>query len=269
MKKINSLLWLLASFLIVFSGCSDDDPMESPNIVRLDLSGFDLSDGIATAGGKFWKDTYESDCNVESQVFRFSHFGYSDYNFWDGFTVSNSNDNSEQADFLTNQFAAMAKGGVAGESTPYMVVYSGEGMRPDNGEFAENRYTSWVKINDEENSYKAIGAYVCNHSWPYYNITKGDGFARKFAQGDYFKLKAYGVDKENNISEPVEFYLADYRSADESKWSINNKWEWMDLSALGEVEYIIFRLETTDKANGYSNTALYFCLDRLTVEKID
>ncbi|NDV65300.1 DUF4465 domain-containing protein [Bacteroides sp. 224] len=250
---------------------------------HLDLSKFDLSDGIATAGGKYWVDTYKvgekgkdgeiENAHVKSQIFRFSHtamdFG-GGWTSWDGFTVSNSNDNSEQADFVTNQFASMAKGGVKGESTPYLVVYAAEGMRADKGEFKEKDYTTWVQINDNENSYKAVGAYVSNHSWPYYCITKGNGVARKFKQGDYLKLKAYGVDAENNISEqPVEFYLADYRSVNESEWTVNDKWEWMDLSSLGEVKYIFFKLETTDKSGNWSNTSLYFCLDNLTVEKID
>lgn len=274
MKKISFLLWTLTTVAFLFSSCSDDDKLPyDANYVRLDLTQFDLSDGIETSGGKYWSGTYsEDDAHVESQIFRFSHtatdFG-GGWSFWDGVTVSNSNDNTLQTDFVTNQFASMAKGGVAGASTPYLVVYAAEGMRHDSGEFSESRYTSWVEITDDANSYNAIGTYVSNHAWPYYCITEGNGVARKFAQGDYFVLRAYGVDSDNNISEPVEFYLADYRSEDASKWKVNSSWEWMDLSALGEVKYIFFKLETTDKQGRFSNTSVYFCLDGLTVEKVE
>ncbi|NDV69661.1 DUF4465 domain-containing protein [Dysgonomonas sp. 25] len=247
---------------------------EDVNYVRLDLTNFDLSDGVATAGGKYWSGTYDdSNVHVESQIFGFSHtsmnFG-GGYAFWDGFTVSNSNDNSQQADFITNQFACMAKGGVKGESTPYLVSFLMAGMRPDRGEFSETRYTSWVKIADEENTYKAVGMYVCNSAWPYYCIVNGSGSARQFVQGDYFVLRAYGVDADNTISDPVEFYLADYRSDDPSEWTVNDSWEWMDLSPLGKVKYIFFKLESTDSDPIWGmNTSAYFCMDQLTVDKVD
>lgn len=42
----------------------------------------------------------------------------------------------------------------------------------------------------------------------------------------------------------------------------------MDLSALGEVKYLMFFLETTDVGDWGANTALYFTMDKLKVEKI-
>ena len=236
---------------------------------QLNLNNFELADGIETAGGKYWKNTYEDEgAHITSQIFKFSHTAMSDYKFWDGFTVSNSSDNSKQSNWIDNQWSSVAKGGYDGEGQPFVVGYAAEFMRPDKGEFSETRYTNWVKIDDNTHRYKAAGVYVSNNTWTYYCMKEGSAPARKFGQGDYLMLSAYGVTEDNTITDPVDFYLADYRSENSSEWVINDSWQWMDLSPLGEIKYIIFKLKTSDTGIYGSNTAMYFCLDKLTVEKL-
>jgi len=43
----------------------------------------------------------------------------------------------------------------------------------------------------------------------------------------------------------------------------------MDLSALGQVSYIQFTMESTDSGTWGINTATIFCMDKLTVEKVN
>lgn len=274
-KNYLLLLALLTFFTICFTSCSDDEVYNNHNYVQLDLKGFDLSNGIETAGGKYWDGTFNTEgINVTSQIFKFSHtatdWGY-DILSWDGFTVSNSNDNTNHNsdNWISSQWSSVAKGGKDGIGTPFIVAYAAEGMRADKGEFSETDYTSWVKFGEATDKYKAVGVYISNNTWTYYCIKEGSGVARKFEKGDYAALHIYGVKADGTITDPVDFYLADYRAENSSSWTINSEWEWVDLSSLGEVKYIFFKFETTDKTGIYSNTSTYFCLDKLTVDKVN
>lgn len=286
MKKLFSLLFIASLFLI---SCSDDDGNnpDKPEYVILDISDFDLSDGIVVMDEngepseteRYWKNTFNTgDVNVTSQIFKFSHSA-TDWGgafSWYGFTVSNVTDNSNHIGhqgWINSQWGCMAKGGEGAEGTPFIIAYAPEiyGMNGSSydGGFKESLYTNWIKIdNSPANKYKAIGVYICNHPWTYYTIQDGDTPARKFEKGDYLKLKAYGVKADNTITDPVELYMADYRSEDEAKWTMSKRWEWMDLRSLGEVQYVFFTMETTDVGQYGANTPLYFCLDRFTVEMV-
>ncbi|MDR2223360.1 MAG: DUF4465 domain-containing protein [Flavobacteriaceae bacterium] len=244
------------------------------NYVTLDLSTFDLSKGVNAQGGKIWEKTYIDKTLLNHQIFTFSHT--SEYPAtWDGFTVSNVKDNknyneSGSAGFIENQWGAMPKGGIKGEGSPFIIgywAYYGKDWQATKGVFEENKYANWVKIGDGKDSYKAVNISIANHPWPYYGILYGDSFARKFKKGDYFKIMIYGVDKENKIkATPVTHYLADFRG---DKLVMSTDWSKIDLSSLGEVSYLVFQMETTDAGDYGPNTAVYFCMDALTVDKIE
>jgi len=278
MKKLFFLLFLAAT---LFTSCSDDDDNnKEPERVILDLSTFDLSHGIPVLDKdgkpseteKYWENTYNAgNVNVQSQIFKFSHTANVEWNIWDGFTISNVTDNTNHNDdnnWIANQWGCMAQGGYEAKGSPFIIGYSSGKPGNDTGSFSEATYTTWVKIEDTNNNYKALGMYVCNHPYPYYAIKEGNTFANKFEKGSYLILRTYGIkDGKPTTDKPVEFYLADYRADDESKWSLNNSWKWVDLSALGEVDYIYFLMETSDVGKFGPNTPLYFCLDKITVEK--
>lgn len=246
------------------------------NYVTLDLSQFDLSQGIATQGGVYWAETYKKNHYVSSQIFTFSHTAEESWNYWDGFVVSNSTDNSNHGEagnsvgWLPFQWGNMAQGGVKGKGSPYIVGYWGyyaKDFQAQEGVFDEKMYSNWVKIGDQSEQYEAVSVQIANHPWPYYGNLHGDGFARAFKTGDYFKIRVYGVDANNNVKpDHITHYLADYRG---SELIMSQKWEKLDLSALGEVKYIFFQLESTDAdATVGPNTAVYFCMDQLVVDKI-
>ena len=44
----------------------------------------------------------------------------------------------------------------------------------------------------------------------------------------------------------VEFYLADFRSAEDSLDYIVNDWRWIDLSNLGNVDSLQFTMNSSD-----------------------
>lgn len=113
--------------------------------------------------------------------------------------------------------------------------------------------------------YYAVGCYVCNNPYVYYAIEKGNPYSTKFEQGDWFKLVAHGIDEQGTETGTVEYYLADYRSENADDWKLNDTWEWVDLSELGQIASIYFTMESSDTGDYGINTPTYFCLDKLTV----
>ena len=61
----------------------------------------------------------------------------------------------------------------------------------------------------------------------------------------------------------VDFYLADYRFADNSKDYIVENWEYVDLSSLGVVKSLEFSLNSSDAGVFGMNTPAYFAMDDL------
>jgi hypothetical protein len=59
----------------------------------------------------------------------------------------------------------------------------------------------------------------------------------------------------------VEFYLADFRFADNSQDYILDSWGFVDLSALGTVDFLEFDLSSSDNGAFGMNTPGYFALD--------
>lgn len=238
------------------------------NYITLDLSTFDLSDGIEAQGGKIWNKTYTDKEFLTHQIFTFSHT--SEYpQSWDGFTISNVKDNTtEHSNWVENQWGNIAKGGIKGEGTPFLIGFWGYYMKDwiaTEGVFEEEKYSNWIKIGDAKDTYKAVSIYLTNHPWPISNILEGGYPASPFKKGDYFSVNIYGVDKDNKVKPNViEHVLADYRG---ENLTISKEWNKIDLSSLGEVSYIFFQVQTTDSGQYGPNTAAYFCLDGLTVDK--
>lgn len=243
--------------------------------VRLNLADFDLSEGIETAGGRIWKNTFTEDMPLNTSIFSFNHNAMTEWKVWYGFTVSNSKDNSNQLEaeggWVNNQWGSMAKGGVEGVGKPFLVAYADH--KPDASvlqpgvEIEVENFSAVVTL-DDTNRYKAVSTAVAISPWSYYGITEGDDYATKFKTGDYFALQVYGVgaDMKLTSSAPVTHYFVDFRNGEHT---VSKDWNTVDLSSLGEVKYLLFFLETTDRnAQGYANTALYFTMDQLTVNPI-
>jgi hypothetical protein len=114
--------------------------------------------------------------------------------------------------------------------------------------------------------------YICNHPWPYYGNLYGDGFACPLNRpGDYFILKITGIDSDGEDIKTIVDTLAIYDPSAPYSVRENSNWHKVDLTDLGEeVKTIYFTMETTDADPQWGpNTAVYFCLDKLKVNKQD
>ena len=246
--------------------------ISSFGVQTLDLSAV-LGSYPQTESG-YWVDTYTSETNISQGIFRFSHTGSSDAGmgmaYWDGFILCT---NSETDDYgqggsdgwVKHQWGCMAGGGLNSEGeaeygAPYLVGYWGYSL-----EQTDNMYHSLRVDFTDDKQHKPIGVYICNHPWPYYGNINGDGFASGFkTEGAQFSLIAHGL---NQYGEPTgttaELILAEFSGGELHQ---SDQWEYFDLSALGTVSGIYFTMKTTDESALYgANTAVYFCLCRLTV----
>lgn len=226
-----------------------------------------VDDGSGKA--QIWDGCYSGgDGVIDYGIFSFSHHGEDMY--WHGFCPSISTDvtnyNEAGEAFYTHAWNAIAGGGVSvddsGQSTvdptaPFLVGYWAEYI------YYMGDPDTQVIFNDGK-AYEAKGMYVTNNCYPYYSFENGDGFARAFDQeGDSFKLIAIGLDENyEETDNKVELELASYNNG---QLSVITDWQWMDLSALGEVHGINFIMSSTDAGQWGINTACYFCMDKLTV----
>ena len=225
----------------------------SADVIVLDLS--KPAEAIEYNEQGVWRDVYKDEAFVQSQGFRFSHVSSSPH-YYNGFVASRSTTVLESANF-DDQFGCMARGGVSGEGSPYLVAYW-------------DAYAESVSIERScevtfPAPYYTAGFYVCNNPYTYYAIQKGNSYAAKFEQGAWLKLIAHGVDATGNETGTVEHYLTDYRSEKPEEWTLNKSWKWVDLSTLGKVSSLYFTMESSDTGAQGMKTPAYFCFDRLMV----
>lgn len=278
-KKLFFNVLFATSSILFFTSCNNDDDnkelIEQQKYETLDLSTFDLSNGLPTAGGKIWEGTYKEDAELAVGIFKLKHTAWPEYLTWMGFTVSNSNDNSDQINkeggWLENQWGTMPKGGANGVGSPFLVSFADHKPSDKVLKYGEevkiDRFSSVVEITDSSKKYKTKSVKLAISPWSYYGILNGDAYARKFEKGDYFAIHIYGVSENKQLTteKPVTHYFVDFRNGVNT---ISTNWQDVDLSPLGEVKYVLFFLETTDVGQWGANTALYFTMDKLKVEKI-
>lgn len=274
-KKIFLNLLFVSSSILFLASCNNDDDASAlveQNVVTADLSKFDLSNGIDANGGKIWSETYTGNTQLNIGIFNFNHAPTS-WGSWTGFTVSSGNDNADHLSqgWVGYEFGTMPKGGADGVGTPFLVSYADIKGPNDylqkGAEIVPENFTSIVKINDIANKYRAKSVKLAISPWPYYGALNGDQYAKKFVKGDYFAVNIYGVSANKQITTdtPVKHYFVDFRNA---VGNISTTWQDVDLSALGEVKYLLFILETTDVGQWGPNTSAYFTMDKLKVEKL-
>lgn len=198
-------------------------------------SGSDSSGGF-TSGGVYFENSYTG--------------------YWSGgFIYSNTNDVTTAG--YTNDFSAFTGTGGNG-SANYSVNYGNSSI-----DFGSEKVIGSIQLTNS--TYAAI------------SMRDGDSFGKQFgsingADGnpdgtngeDWFRLLIVGRDAQSAVTDTVVFYLADFRFANNAQDYIVNTWQTVDLTALGEVQFLEFELESTDIGTWGINTPAYFALDNIT-----
>lgn len=115
------------------------------------------------------------------------------------------------------------------------------------------------------------GLYMTNTTYTAYDMTYGSGFSKKFGgvsgdDEDWLKVTIEGFDANGDSTATVDFYLADFRFADNGLDYIVDTWEYLDLTSLGAVKSVVFSLDSTDAGDYGINTPTYFAMDTVIPE---
>ena len=177
------------------------------------------------------------------------------YGSWMGCSYSNMTATSFES-YDKDQWNSAAGHGANG-SANYCVLY---------GNSIPNMPMEVIKVADAPDGRVVKGMNITNSAWVVECVKNGNGAANKFKQGSWFKVIFTGT-KADESTASVEYYLADYRSENESEWTCLTDWAWIDLSSLGKVVSLSISFDGTDKSYGYLNTSTYVCIDNVGCEK--
>ncbi len=104
------------------------------------------------------------------------------------------------------------------------------------------------------------GMFVCNSVYAYSSMTKGDSYAGEpFGENDYFTLIVYAKLNGVGVNARVFVDLAEGTN-------IMDKWTYVDLSSLGEIDELYFEMSGSRTGEYGLNTPSYFCIDNLGAE---
>jgi len=206
---------------------------------------------LALAPESYWNGSDESG-GFQSGSAYYSNNYDTTFSSWDGFAYSNITDTTTSG--MAGQYNAIVGSGEGGSSN-YAISYVGWAGPP-----TVTLDTAGV----------VDSLYVTNNNFAYYSMLNGDAFAKKFggASGDdedWFLLTITGKDAGGDVIDTVDFYLADYRFADNGLDYILDTWEAVDLTSLGVVKSLEFTLSSSDVGEWGMNTPAYFAIDTVVL----
>lgn len=180
--------------------------------------------------------------NFISGSYRFNNTFNETWNSWSGFAVSNKT--SVVFNDYSDQYNSAVGHGVH-ESHNYAVVFP---------------YGETIDVLNKPEGVIVPGFYLTNTANNVKAYEEGDGITGEFRDGDWCKLTVTGIHLDGSTSE-VEVYLADYRFPSISKKKYLDYWQWIDLSSLGLVKSISFKVTSSHNNEYGMTTPGYFCID--------
>lgn len=200
----------------------------------------------------YWHGTKDGDTYFKSGDFEFSHNYNAEWDSWNQFAYSNVT----ATDFSTDNYAEDQYRNVVGKGAENTATFA---VVHDGGDYGTPR----VKV---ASPVIMDYVYITNAAYAVNSMENGDDFAGEpFKQGDYMRLEIRGVASETEGGDvsKIDFYLADFRSENAADHYIVKEWKKVDLSSLGKVKMLTFRI-VSSRANEYGNLLpAYFCLDEL------
>ena len=265
--NVDSLLFLLNSSDVGLYGmntpgffCMDDFiTNDTPPVYPDSVAGFE---NLILAPEAFWDGSNEplGASFISGEVEFKNYYDTSFGGYWNGgWAYSNIGDSITSG--AANIFGARAGSGYNGSS-----------------KFAVGKDNSVVKLNAAGRT--VSGLYVTNGSYAYYSMKDGDAFGKQFgspndANGDpdgtngedWFLLTIKGWHNGTLVTDSINFYLADYRFSNNAQDYIVKTWEWVDLTSLGNVDSLLFSLNSSDVGLYGMNTPGFFCADNITTKQ--
>jgi Domain of unknown function (DUF4465) len=226
--------WMLASASVAIGICLANASAATVTFEGL-LSGANTYNNNAGAGNAF----VIGDASFSNQY-------NATFGSWSGFAISNTTDTTTPG--YLNQYSAITGSGAGGSST-YAVSYDATSVT----------FATTLDLN-------GLGSSITNTTYSALSILNGDSIAKKFGgvsgdDPDFFKLTIRGFSGGTATGTLVDFYLADFRFADNSQDYVINQWTSVDFSPLGMVDELRFEYTSSDVGRFGINTPTYFALD--------
>jgi len=185
----------------------------------------------------------------QSRGARFNNTHSLDFGSWSGWAYSNTTDTTTPG--FMNQHSAFAGGGAEGSAT-YGVAFGG----------------STIELPNSPEGLQFDSLSITNTTYAALSMRDGDAFAKQFGgpsgdDPDYLLLSIEGLDATGASVGVVDFYLADYRFADNSLDYIVDTWTEVDISSLAAAETLSFTWDSTDVGDFGINTPLYAAVDNI------
>jgi Domain of unknown function (DUF4465) len=235
MKMKTTVMVIIFSWLAVVALAGGADKSDLENLT---ITSESFWNGSALNGSYEARDTITSGSMTLSNYYSYD----ADFMFssWGGFAYSNITDTLTGG--LDGQYHAIPGKG-QGDSNLYAVGYY-------------NTFAQGLPVATFETAQTVSGVYITNSNYAYYSMLNGDGFAKQFEAGDWFKLTITGKDENGIETGTVDFLLADGTA-------IVDTWTWVDLSSLDSVKSLEFALSSSDSGAFGMNTPAYFCMDTM------
>ena len=224
---------------------------------QLDFENLNLVQADTFYNGSDNAMQYSMSTNFGNTATFSNYFGTSQWgDYWGGFGYSNMTDVTTNG--IENQYSAIVGQG-ATNSEKYGIYY------PDGTiTFSQNTFVDSI--------------FLTNTTYAYLSMLNGDMFAKQFgsttnANGDvdgtngedFLKVWIIALNESGVKTDSIEFYLADFRFANNTQDYILNDWKKVDLTSLGLLRSLTFRFESSDMSFGYINTPTYFVIDNLFI----
>ena len=194
----------------------------------------------------------------------FSNIFSHDFESWNGWAYSNKTDSTTPG--FGNQLSAFPGSGAEGSAT-YAVAFrdTREGVP-----WEDTYPLPHLQLGSSAEDLSFQSVMVANTTYSALAIRDGDSFTEKFGglsgdDPDWFLLTIAGTDAEGEAVGEIEFYLADYRFADNSQDYVVDDWQPVDLTALSDAAELAFRITSSDVGLFGINTPAYFALDNLVL----
>jgi hypothetical protein len=247
MKSIKNQ-FVIFLFLISIVSCRK----ETGDLIEIKRADFEL---LALKNSTYWNGSDKAG-KFASGGLTFENNYNTLFGSWDGFALS------QKADVTTagygNQYSVFD---ISNGANNFAIYYP---------PFGSDAFASFPTGSE----YIINSISICNSTYTALTMKIGDpNFAKKFGgvsgnDPDWYKVTAIGYNAAGDSVKSADFYLADYRAADNSKDYIVNKWTTFNLSSLGKINKLTFRFSSTDNGSWGMNTPAYVCLDDLKYEQV-
>jgi hypothetical protein len=229
----NIRLVLVASLITTaIVSCKKEDITKVTESLDNSISVVDFED--LTVGPKGYVDSIGITNQFDSKNFLFQSV-YTGY-FSKGFAISTKTDTITEG--YLNMYSVFAGIGSAGSKT-FIIGTDG------------------AKITCPTKKPALTSIDITNTTYAALSMKNGDGFTKKFAKGDFFKLVINGY-STGLIKNSIEVVLADFSSENTNSHYIQKNWKTIDLSKLSNSDSLVFQINSSQ-----GGVPSFFALDNL------